>query len=90
MGIDGGQESGSTGSDPALVTADTLRELLASGQPDAGLVLEGGRVSVTSESGGLVLVSRDELRDRVGAEPDPTALAEQAELLNTEIRLMGA
>ncbi|PXX70799.1 hypothetical protein DFR70_101220 [Nocardia tenerifensis] len=72
------------------VTVDILRDLLGSDVAEANLVLEGGRVGISSGSEGLVLVSREELLERIGAEPDPTELAEQADLLNTEIRLQGA
>ncbi|MEV0251827.1 hypothetical protein AB0H76_34920 [Nocardia sp. NPDC050712] len=72
------------------VTAEILRELLGTEFAEANLVLEGGRVQITPGSGGLVLVSRKELLERVGTDPDATQLAEQADLLNTEVRLQGA
>ncbi|MEU4808701.1 hypothetical protein AB0H20_05840 [Nocardia fluminea] len=53
-------------------------------------MLEAGRVRVTSDSGGRVLISREELLDRVGTDPNATELTEQAGLLNTEVRLRGA
>ncbi|MEU8895765.1 hypothetical protein [Nocardia sp. NPDC048505] len=72
------------------VTVELLRELLGADAAEASLVLEAGQVRVSSEPGGLALVSREELLERIGKEPDATQLTEQADLLNTEIRLLGA
>lgn len=77
----------------ALVTQEDLRRLLAADEPNARLVLEGGRVRLegsTSEPEGLLIVSRADLVARIGDTPDTTALTEQATELDSEIRLMGA
>ncbi|MFD3427590.1 hypothetical protein ACFWVM_08770 [Nocardia fluminea] len=84
------EQSGSGHGSGSQVTVEILRELLSAGAGDACLALEAGRVRITSDSGGLVLISRKELLDRVGTDPDSTAMIEQADLLNTEIRLQGA
>ncbi|MEV6661387.1 hypothetical protein [Nocardia fluminea] len=84
------EHSGSGHATGSEITVEILRELLDTGAADAYLVLEGGRVRVTSDSGGLVLISREELLDRVGTDPDATEMIEQADLLNTEVRLRGA
>ncbi|MGW0248527.1 hypothetical protein ACWDYH_18030 [Nocardia goodfellowii] len=91
MGID--DQAHSSSHEPAVgdvVTVEILRELLGTEIADARLVLEAGKVDIASDAGGLVLISHSELLDRVGADPDMTELAEQAELLNTEVRLLGA
>lgn len=77
----------------ALVTEEELRRLLADDEPNARLVLEGGRVRLddsASEPEGLLIVSRADLVARIGDDPDTTALTEQAAELDSEIRLMGA
>ncbi|MFC9967521.1 hypothetical protein [Nocardia ignorata] len=77
-----------------LVTVDMLRELLGADDAQACLVLEGGRVRVApgseDQQSGMVVVSRAEVERRLGANPDPTALTEQAALLDSEVRLLGA
>ncbi len=74
------------------VTAEDLRMLLDAGSPGTRLVLSEGRVRLATDSGedGLELIRRPELADRIGDHPDQHELAEQAELLNTLIRLQGA
>ncbi len=74
------------------VTAEDLRMLLDAGSPGTRLVLSEGRVRLATDSGedGLELIRRPELADRIGNHPDQHELAEQAELLNTLIRLQGA
>lgn len=84
------EQPGSAHAAGSEVTAEILRELLGTGADDACLVLEAGRVRVASDSGGLVLISRTELLDRVGTDPNATEMIEQADLLNTEVRLRGA
>lgn len=77
----------------ALVTEKDLRRLLAADEPDTRLVLEEGRVRLegsTSETLGLLIVSRADLVARIGDRPDDTTLAEQATELDNEIRLMGS
>ncbi|NKY53334.1 hypothetical protein [Nocardia vermiculata] len=74
------------------VTAEDLRMLLDTGSDGTRLVLVQGQVRL--ETGGAVegleLIRRADLSDRVGAHPDQHELLEQAELLNTLIRLQGA
>ncbi|MGK8523962.1 hypothetical protein ACRS6B_21510 [Nocardia asteroides] len=76
------------------VTPDVLRRLLATGEPSARLVLEEGRVGIehgsASEPRGMLILSRAELADRLGDDPDATALAEAAAELDAEVRLRGA
>ncbi|MEV0855817.1 hypothetical protein ACGFQG_30020 [Nocardia fluminea] len=84
------EQAGGSHAPGSEITVEMLRELLASEAADARLVLEAGRVRITSDSGGLVLISREELLDRVGTDPNATELTEQAGLLNTEVRLRGA
>ncbi|MFI6043788.1 hypothetical protein ACIA8C_19320 [Nocardia sp. NPDC051321] len=89
---DARSETGGAAGDP--ITVEMLRWLLDTDAPNACLVLEAGRVEVDSgaedQARGLVLISRTELRDRIGTNPGATALSEQAALLNTEVRLQGA
>jgi hypothetical protein len=84
------EQSGSGHASGSEITAQILRELLDSGVADARLVLEAGHVRIASDSAGLVLISRKDLLDRVGTDPDATELTEQADVLNTEVRLQGA
>lgn len=77
-------------SDAQTVTVDDLRALLDAGDDSAALVLSEGRVQVADAETGLALVDRGELRRRLGADPDDTALREQAALLTTELGLQGA
>lgn len=76
------------------VTGDELRRLLATDEPDARLVLEEGQVRIEHSAGpqprGMLIVSRVELADRLGDDPDATALAEAAAELDAEVRLRGA
>ncbi|WP_157170960.1 hypothetical protein [Nocardia araoensis] len=76
------------------MTQDDLSRLLATEEPDARLVLEEGQIKVERGSGseprGMLILSRAELTDRVGADPDGTALAEAAAELDAEVRLRGA
>ncbi|NKY88397.1 hypothetical protein [Nocardia veterana] len=73
------------------VTAEDLRMLLDAGGPGTRLVLSEGRIRLATDDGdGLELIRRPELADRIGDHPDQHELAEQAELLNTLIRLQGA
>lgn len=83
-----------TGAAGRLVTETELRELLAATAPDARLILSEGRVGVHSgdddAGGGLVVITRADLRERVGDPVDERSLVEQAALLDTDIRLLGA
>ncbi|MGW4090243.1 hypothetical protein [Nocardia sp. NPDC004750] len=76
------------------VTADDLRRLLATGQPDAYLVLEEGQIRIEgafgSEPQGMLILSRAELAARIGEDPDAAALTQTAAELETEVRLRGA
>ncbi|MBF6465736.1 hypothetical protein IU427_11195 [Nocardia beijingensis] len=76
------------------VTEDDLRRLLATDEPDARLVLEEGHLKIEpgagSEPRGMLILSRADLADRLGADPDATALAEAAAELDAEVRLRGA
>ncbi|PPJ29422.1 hypothetical protein C5E45_11395 [Nocardia nova] len=74
------------------VTTEDLRMLLDAGSPGTRLVLTEGRVRLATDSGedGVELIRRPELADRIGTHPDQHELAEQAELLNTLIRMQGA
>ncbi|MBL1079708.1 hypothetical protein JK358_35420 [Nocardia sp. 2] len=74
-----------------IVTASDLRRLLAADDNAAYLVLVEGRVDVvpSGDAPGLVLIDRAQVVDRIGSDPDPTALNEFAALLDSEIRLQG-
>lgn len=73
------------------VTPDDLRRLLDAGDPGAQLVLVAGAVRLDAgESDGMALIDRNELVRHVGTGPQDSQLAEQAELLNTLIRLQGS
>ncbi|ONM47944.1 hypothetical protein [Nocardia donostiensis] len=89
-----GSSPGHGASGPHLqVTADDLRRLLAANVPHACLVLEQGSIrltEVTDEPQGLLVITRDELTNRLGTAFDNTQLAEQVAELNNEIRLQGA
>ncbi|WP_280497500.1 hypothetical protein [Nocardia asiatica] len=80
--------------DKSRVTEDVLRELLRTTEPDARLVLEEGQVRIEHSSAleprGMLIVTRDELADRLGSDPDAAALAEAAAELDSEVRLRGA
>ncbi|MCC3330830.1 hypothetical protein [Nocardia abscessus] len=80
--------------DKSRVTEDVLRRLLETTEPDARLVLEEGQVRIEHSSGleprGMLIVSRTDLADRLGADPTPAALAEAAAELDSEVRLRGA
>ncbi|MEV6275213.1 hypothetical protein [Nocardia sp. NPDC051832] len=73
-----------------IVTASDLRRLLAA-DDNAHLVLVEGRVQITAggDEPGLVLIDRAQVIDRIGADPDETALSEFASLLDSEVRLQG-
>ncbi|UGT62667.1 hypothetical protein [Nocardia asteroides] len=76
------------------VTPDQLRALLTADET-AALVLTGGQVTQvtgwTDDSmDGLLVVDRADLRARLGADPDPTALRDAAAALTEEVRLRGA
>ncbi|WP_067668405.1 hypothetical protein [Nocardia miyunensis] len=73
------------------VTTQDLRRLLEAGDPGAQLLLVAGAVQLSpGDSDGMALISRRELVAHVGADPAENQLTEQAELLNTLIRLQGA
>lgn len=76
------------------VTQDDLRRLLDTDEPDARLVLEEGHVKVEPGSGseprGMLILSRADLADRLGPDPDAAALAGAAAELDAEVRLRGA
>jgi hypothetical protein len=76
------------------VTQDDLRRLLAAGEPDARLVLEEGQFRIEPGAGpetrGMLILTRAELADRIGADPDASALATTAAELDAEVRLRGA
>ncbi|KAF0845379.1 hypothetical protein [Nocardia caishijiensis] len=79
------------GTAPDLVTVDLLRELLSAEDAQACLVLEGGRVRIAEDGrNGMVVATRADVVQRLGRNPDPTALTEQAALLDSEVRLLGA
>lgn len=77
------------------VTAPDLRNLIASPQ-GTRLVLEEGQLLVAppvqgaEHAGAMTVIRREDLVDRIGDEPDEHALAEQAQLLSTEISELGA
>ncbi|MEU5407251.1 hypothetical protein [Nocardia asteroides] len=78
----------------ATVTEDDLRALLDVTAADARLVLSEGKVGVHSGTdyagGGLLVITRADLLDRVGSPADDRKLTETAALLDTDIRLLGA
>ncbi|MBF6221583.1 hypothetical protein IU479_26110 [Nocardia abscessus] len=80
--------------DKSRVTENVLRRLLKTTEPDARLVLEEGQVRIEHSSRleprGMLIVSRTDLADRLGTDPDTAALAEAAAELDSEVRLRGA
>ncbi|WP_068024752.1 hypothetical protein [Nocardia mexicana] len=76
------------------MTEADLRQLLQTGSPGTRLIAVEGEIrlapGVGGDEGGLQVVTRGELADRIGDRPDDSQLAVEAELLNTEIRLLGA
>ncbi|WP_454198686.1 hypothetical protein [Nocardia sp. Marseille-Q1738] len=78
----------------APVRDDHLRRLLTMAEPSARLVLEEGQVRIEqgseTEPRGMLIVTRADLAERLGDDPDATALTEQTTELNSEIRLLGA
>lgn len=76
------------------VTDELLRRLLAVRRSDARLILQAGRVLLDdepdTETSGLLIVTRAELAQRIGDNPDDTMLKEHAVELNNEVRLLGA
>lgn len=76
------------------VTPDQLRALL-SADDSAALVLTGGQVTQVTgwtddSEDGLLVVDRADLRARLGADPDDTALLDAAAALTADVRLRGA
>ncbi|MEU6561032.1 hypothetical protein [Nocardia nova] len=73
------------------VTTEDLRMLLDAGSPGARLVLTRGRIELTTDdTDGMELIRRPDLTGRRGDHPDQQELLEEAELLNTLIRMQGA
>ncbi|MFD4433582.1 hypothetical protein [Nocardia sp. NPDC058497] len=87
------EDTGAPGSG-GHVTEATLRRLLDDDAPDARLVLSEGHVGIRSgpgdDDGGLLVISRADLRERVGDAPEGRVLVEQAAVLDTDIGLLGA
>jgi hypothetical protein len=80
------------------IGADDVRQLLASQDADAALVVLEGRAAVVAPAdlnsdeyrGALQVATREELVQRVGhAELSDRELAEQAEELDTAVRNLG-
>lgn len=80
------------------VSADDVRRLLASQDPDAALVLIEGRVAVVTSAeldgpdyrGALQIMRREDLlRQAGGARMSEDELAQQAEDVNTAVRNLG-
>jgi hypothetical protein len=80
------------------IGADDVRQLLASQDADAALVVLEGRAAVVAPAdldseefrGALQIATREELVQRVGhAELSDRELAEQAEELDTAVRNLG-
>lgn len=80
------------------IGAEDVRQLLASPEPDAALVVLEGRAAVVTPAdldsdeyrGALQLATRQELVQRIGhAELSDRELAEQAEDLDTAVRNLG-
>ncbi|WP_227980974.1 hypothetical protein [Nocardia spumae] len=73
------------------ITTDDLRMLLDAGRPGTRLVLTQDRIRLATDggddAGGLELIRRPELADRLGDHPDQQELHHEAELLNTAIRI---
>lgn len=78
----------------AIITKADLRRLLDAAAPDARLVLSEGTVGIHSGSdhagGGMLVISRADLVDRLADPGDERRLAELAAVLDTDIRLLGA
>ncbi|OBF61892.1 hypothetical protein A5753_17395 [Mycobacterium sp. 852002-51971_SCH5477799-a] len=81
-----------------MIGTEDVRELLASPDADAALVVMEGRAAVVTPAdlhsdeyrGALQVATRQELVQRVGhAELSDRELAEQAEELDTAVRNMG-
>ncbi|WP_024803706.1 hypothetical protein [Nocardia sp. BMG51109] len=78
----------------SVVTESDLRQLLQVGGPGSRLVLREGRIGLDSGAedgtGGMPLITRGELIEHVGAEPELSELTAEAETVNTKIRMLGA
>ncbi|WP_319428540.1 hypothetical protein [Mycobacterium sp. RTGN5] len=81
-----------------MITADNVRQLLAS-DADTVLILVEGRIHVVDPAaldtdeyrGALQVITRDELIERVGGEPlSDHELVEQADVLDMTIAELGA
>ncbi|MFE6922211.1 hypothetical protein ACFVAV_14290 [Nocardia sp. NPDC057663] len=87
------QDTGEPASGCHVTEAD-LHRLLDNSAPDARLVLSEGHVGIRSgggdDDGGLLVISRADLLDRVGDAPEKRVLVEQAAVLDTDIGLLGA
>lgn len=82
--------------EPQTITIDHVRALLDAG-PGASIGLIGGRVEVIEADrrdaddyrGALEVITRDDLEDRIGEDPDDSVLAEQADHLSMAARTLG-
>lgn len=81
-----------------MITADNVRQLLAS-DADTVLILVEGRIHVVDSAaldtdeyrGALQVITRDELIERVGDEPlSEHELVEQADVLDMTVAELGA
>lgn len=78
------------------ITSDHLRSLLAAGDGAILGLLEGGVVVIEAESvsdeshrGALEVITRDDLRERLGADPGDDELAGQADVLTATVAQLG-
>jgi hypothetical protein len=82
--------------EPQTITIDHVRALLDAG-PGAIIGLIEGRVEVIGAEqtdtddyrGALEVITRDDLADRLGQDPDDSELAEQADQLSMAARTLG-
>lgn len=81
--------------EPQTVTPEHLRTLLGSDAGDATLGLLEGRIEILGADQGedgrsaLGVISRDELINRIGAEPTDEELTKQAGALTAAVQQLG-
>lgn len=78
------------------ITSDDVRSLLRAGEGAILGLLEGrvvvidaDRVEDDLQRGVLEVITRDDLRERVGADPSDDELAAQADVLSTTVGQLG-
>jgi hypothetical protein len=75
--------------DPQTITPDHLRSLLDADSDTATLALLEGRIDITDADQGLEVISRQELAERLGADPTDDDLATLAGTLTAVAQELG-